>query len=160
MKLLLGVIVQNEEVFEKVRSLNFNGALTIDVRRNLKPFTAAIDEFNELRQEKILQYVKPDDEGRVQLKTGEPGYDDVIKFITELANKEIELEVKPISIDELIKGGPISNDDLDLLCDIGFAFDPDKTVVAPFIKKPEPEVACAPVDNVNVQEAPAPTTDQ
>ena len=138
-KVKLGTLVQSEGVFDTVRSLQLSGTIVIDVRKNLKPFVSEIELFKELRQERILQYKKPDASGKISITIGEPGHDEIKQFITEMFNKIIEIDIKnPVSINDLVLGGKISNDELDYLVALGFAFDPDDVVKVAEPAKVEP----------------------
>jgi len=118
MKTTVGKIVEGEQTLAKIFNANFaDGSIAVRVSRCVKPLLTEIEDFYKLREKFAKPFIK---EGATTITKGQPGYDEIIKYVKEMESTEIEfdgIEVFDNVIFNGLKG--ISMADIEYLTEIG-----------------------------------------
>lgn len=119
---------------------NISGSTILKIRKIVKVFIDELKIYEDLVNEKIKEFgVVDESTGKTIVKTDSPHYKEVIDFINDLSNTEIEINVNCESIDikEIIKIDPcpLSAYDLDNLISLKIIKDEDEEDVKEKIEK-------------------------
>jgi len=125
----LGALVQVEGLLQKVRSSSKSlpGSVVLDLRDSVEVIDKIINNFKTLREEKITELGKPNEEdGSISIDKDSPEFQVMVDFVAETLNKEVTyIIVTPVNIRALAvaKELPFDIDELDALVDLGILSD-------------------------------------
>ncbi len=125
----LGALVQVEGLLQKVRSSSKSlpGSVVLDLRDSVEVIEKLINNFKTLREEKITELGKTNEEdGSISIDKESPEFQVMVEFVAETLNKEVTYTiVNPVNIRALAvaKELPFDIDELDALVDLGILSD-------------------------------------
>jgi len=117
----LGIIVNNQNILEKINKMDLPGSKVLKLRKIIKKFMEELRQFEEEKNNYILKH---GENGELNRDSNPEAYEKAILFLNEMMNSEIDIEPAPILDDSDIENNKFSVADLDRLEALGL-YKPD-----------------------------------
>lgn len=114
----IGELVNNRQTLEKLRKTTVSGKLALKLHRALKPSIEQLKEYDELRNEYILQHGETGKNGQPSIIPGTDAFTGYIAYVNEISEEEAHGGEATLSEKDL-ESVELTVDDVGLLYDLG-----------------------------------------